>query len=255
MAASFDCFLGFDFSDPERPCTYAALDKKRKLLAIGGGKLVDALAYAAGQSRALAAINAPACSLTKGVKTAEAQAQKNPVDRQKQSRELRQAEYELMLLGVPLPRIYGSGKNAPAYIRRGLEFYPRMENLGYQHFTENADRPRQWVESNSEACFKVWLGTLPLPAGRLEGRIQRQLALFDLGLPVADAMLFFEEITRHRLLQGILPVDKIHLPAELNALACAQLAWLLDAQPSALRWLGHPAEGQIVIPDWENLSG
>jgi hypothetical protein len=38
----------------------------------------------------------------------------------------------------------------------------------------------------------------PLRKDTLEGSLQRQLVLGMCNLPVPDAMLFFEEITRHR---------------------------------------------------------
>ena len=39
-------------------------------------------------------------------------------------------------------------------------------------------------------------------------------------------MEFFEEVTRHRLRHGILPLEKLYTPGELDALTAAYLAWL-----------------------------
>ena len=52
-------FLGIDPSAGEKPFVYAALDHELKLLALGEGSIDDILAFAAGQSRAMAAICAP----------------------------------------------------------------------------------------------------------------------------------------------------------------------------------------------------
>lgn len=57
-------------------------------------------------------------------------------------------------------------------------------------------------------------------------------------------MDFFEEITRWRLLRGLLPLEKIFSADELNALICAHVAWRAAHQPESLRWQG----GQIALP-------
>jgi predicted RNase H-like nuclease len=58
----------------------------------------------------------------------------------------------------------------------------------------------------------------------------------------------FEEITRHRLLQGILPVNDLCSPGELDALVGAYTAWLAATKPDQITLLGDPDEGQIVLP-------
>jgi predicted RNase H-like nuclease len=89
---------------------------------------------------------------------------------------------------------------------------------------------------------------LPFPKHTLEGRIQRQLILHALNINVPDAMLFFEEITRHRLLNGILPSENLYSPGELDALVAAYTAWLAANQPDKVCLVGDPHEGQIVLP-------
>lgn len=129
----------------------------------------------------------------------------------------------------------------------GFNLYESLTNLEYKGFpAENSTR--QWQESQSETFFYALLGAIPFEANSLEGRIQRQLALYDRDLPVSDPMTFFEEVTRYRLLHSILPTEKIFSPPELTALAMAYVSWLSIHQPQDLTHLGSPEEGQITVP-------
>jgi hypothetical protein len=64
-------------------------------------------------------------------------------------------------------------------------------------------------------------------------------------------MLLFEEITRHRLLKGILPLEPLYSAGELDALAAAYTAWLAALHPDQVTLLGDPQEGQVVLPGAE----
>ena len=48
-------------------------------------------------------------------------------------------------------------------------------------------------------------GQVPLARLSLEGRLQRQIILYEQGLRIKDPMDFFEEITRYKLAKGIWP--------------------------------------------------
>jgi len=61
-------------------------------------------------------------------------------------------------------------------------------------------------------------------------------------------MEFFEEITRHRLLKGVLPIEFIYTSEELDALVAAFTAFLAASKPSGVIWVGNKQEGQIVLP-------
>ena len=114
--------------------------------------------------------------------------------------------------------------------------------------TRRRDAPLQWLEVYPHACYCALLGQVPLPKNTFEGRIQRQLALVEQKLDVPDPMDLFEEITRHRLLQGILPVGELYAQGELDALAAAYTAWLAATYPSKVTALGDPAEGVVIVP-------
>jgi hypothetical protein len=92
------------------------------------------------------------------------------------------------------------------------------------------------------------LGVKPFTLNSLEGKIQRQLALQARGIPVPDAMEFFEEVTRYRLLSGKLPLEKMLAPAMLNSLAAAYTAWTAANRPGECTLLGEPEEGMIILP-------
>jgi len=61
-------------------------------------------------------------------------------------------------------------------------------------------------------------------------------------------MEFFEEITRHKLLHGILPVEYIYLPEELDALMAAYIAYTSINNPQEMIFIGDKKEGQIALP-------
>jgi len=62
-------------------------------------------------------------------------------------------------------------------------------------------------------------------------------------------MRFFEEITRHRLLNNQLPMDRVFSTSELNALIAAYTAFLCSTQPDKVIQLGDAEEGVIYLPD------
>jgi hypothetical protein len=61
-------------------------------------------------------------------------------------------------------------------------------------------------------------------------------------------MDFFEEITRHRLLKGILPFQLLYSPQELDAVIAAYTAWITIHQPKNVCAVGDPGEGIITLP-------
>jgi hypothetical protein len=67
-------------------------------------------------------------------------------------------------------------------------------------------------------------------------------------------MYIFEEITRHRLLQGMLPIEDLFEAEELDALVAAYSAWMAGNEPDKISFIGDPVEGQILLPVAEILS-
>ena len=124
---------------------------------------------------------------------------------------------ELLRRGIRMPQTPADSEACKPWVRTGFELYDRLQGLDYQAYpAEEAER--QFLESSPLACYSVWLGKTPFRKGTLEGRLQRQLILYDLELEIPDPMLFFEEITRFRILQGSLPEDILYAAGELDAL-------------------------------------
>jgi len=205
---------------------YAALDADRELLAIGQGDQDEVLAYLGGQAAAVAAICAP-----RNLKTGPA----------------KQAETQLAADGFPLETTPGTLKGCPRWMKEGFDLFRRLDAFDYVPFP-NPEADRLCLETRADAVFwRLLGGRLPLPDS-LEGRLQRQLILADQDLPVPDAMEFFMEITRFKLVQGELPLENIHSAEELSALAAALVAWRAGCEPERIDLLGDPLGGQIALP-------
>jgi hypothetical protein len=258
MGKLFSAYLGIDVSIGPKPVTFVALDEDQQALAIGEGDVADALAYAAGQTGgALAAVNSAAHPNRGRMARDAVRRSLKPAPPKGRFLHLRQVEYELIRAGIAVPETPGSPERSLPWVRRGFLLVEKLEGLGYQPFPLDAaetpeDEPppagRQWLETQADAAFWSLLGVAPLPAGTLEGRIQRQLALLDEDLRVPDAMVFFEEITRFKILKSNLPTRDIFSQAEINAWVAAHTAWLADNQPERTRRYGESEEGFVYLP-------
>lgn len=248
MKSAFDVYIGIDVGTGPRPVTFVALDEDQTPQAIGEGDVHDLLAYAAGQfGPALAAVNS-AARPNKGLLARE-EVRKTlhaPLPKSKWH-QLRLVEYELMQAGINVPETPASPERSLPAVRRGFLLVERLEELGYLPFPDE-QAPRQWIETNADAAYWTLLGVAPLLSGTLEGRIQRQLVLADEGLKVPDAMEFFDEVTRFKILASRLPVQNIYSQPEINAWMAAHLAWLAANEPERTRRFGDPEEGVVYLP-------
>lgn len=248
MGSSFTTFVGIELGSGRKPFAYAALDARRRILALGGGLLEDVLAFAAGQSSTLVAITVPGGPNQGVVASEEASQSLIPNMTLTRRTNLRLAEKQLIQMGLPAPKTPMDPAGVPARVRLGFRLRRELESFGYKAYPAE-EAARQWLEVFPTGCFWAWLRrTLPVKQDLLEGRLQRQLVLEEQGVQVPDAMGFFEELTRFKLLRGILPANIIYSPGELNALAGAYTAWLTVHQPHAVRSLGDSAEGLIFLP-------
>ncbi len=229
-------FVGIDPTAAHKAFVYAALDRNLSLVTMAEGELGDVLAFLDTQTHVIVAINAPS-SVSRGLV-------RLPSARMGS---MRQAEYELRRRGIP---VGGTGKTealCPPWVQLGFTLYRRLGEQGFRPYPAEG-AARRWLETHPHACFCALLNRRPFHRASLEGRLQRALILYERGLQIRDPMDFFEEITRHRLLSGHLPLDLLPLPEQLDALVAAYTAWLAVQQPEKISRLGDAEEGQIVLP-------
>jgi hypothetical protein len=161
--------------------------------------------------------------------------------------DLRVAEHNLRERGISVSATPSREETCAGWVQLGFSLYKRLTKTGFkQHPHEGAEH--LWLETHPHACYTVLLGQIPLPKPTLEGRLQRQIVLHDAGLRVKDPMNFFEEITRHRLRLGVMPMELIYHPEQLDALVAAHTAWMAAKRPAETIRIGAKEEGFMVLP-------
>ncbi len=240
-------FIGIDPTAGQKPLVYAALDDDLRLLALGRGAMDEVLAFVAGQRQAVAAVCSPRQPNQGLMAQDDVRAELSPPPRPGRWIDFRVADYLLRQHNISIPQTNADPKKNPNWMQMGFTLHRRLESLGYPPYPATGSS-RQCLEVYPHASYTVLLGQLPFPKYTLEGRLQRQLVLHDREVKVPDPMLVFEEITRHRLMRGILPLDTIYSAGELDALVAAFTAWLSVTHPEQITALGVVEEGQIVLP-------
>jgi hypothetical protein len=240
-------FIGIDPTAGQRPFNYAALDNDLRLLALGQGEMDEVLAFVGGQRQACVAVCAPRRPSQGVLERPEVRETLSPPPRPGRWTGFRLAEYQLRQHKISCTKTGPDEASCSGWMRMGFTLYRRLEALGYRPYP-TSESTLQFLEVYPHACFCALLGMAPFPKGSFEGRIQRQLALYEQKLHIPDPMNLFEEITRRRLLQGILPLKDLYTSSELDALAAAYTAWMAANQADRTTALGHPDEGQIILP-------
>lgn len=238
-------FVGIDPTSSHQSYTFAALDKGMNLVALADGELDDVTAFLGGQSSAIVAVNAPS-----GVNRGLVREKKKEMFKSARTRAsgFRVAELELRNRGIAVSGTPSTVAACPAWVQAGFALYRKLEKMGFKKYpAENA--AHQLMEAQPHAAFCVMAGSAPHSKPSLEGKIQRQLLLYEAGLRIKDPMDFFEEITRHKMLRGIWPHDLLYLPEQLDAMVAAYTAWLAFNKPESVTMVGDKKEGEIVIPD------
>ena len=128
-----------------------------------------------------------------------------------------------------------------ATVVKSIDFKHELEHAGFMFMAE--DGPHRWIETDSQKCFQALCEKDLLPRRTLEGRIQRDLILYHEGVQIDDPMNFFEEITRHKLMHGILPLENLHSSKELDALVAAYVAWRAVQRASLVNITGN-----VILP-------
>lgn len=159
--------------------------------------------------------------------------------------DMRVGEFILRAKGIHVGMTPAISATCTQSVRAGFEVYELLRKAGY---SDGFEGDRVFVESSAHAVFCVLAGMNPLAKLTLEGRLQRQLLLFDGGLQINDPMEFLEEVTRHKLLKGILPWDELYSSEELDAMAMGLMAYYLGEEEKPFTKVGDPSEGTIYLP-------
>lgn len=241
-------FIGIDPTAGKRPFVFAALDFDLQLIALVEGPIDEVMAFVGGQEKAFIGINAPQ-SPNKGLMAKdEFRNHLTPKPRPGRWTGFRMVEYELRQHGINIQRTPGKKETSPKWMQNGFALFRNLEKIGYKHYPFEGEHERQIMEIYPHGAFTCLLERTPFPKKNLEGRLQRQLILHSNNLGIPDPMLVFEEITRHRLLHGVIPLDDLYTAEELDALVAAYTAWLAATNPDKVMSIGDPNEGTIVLP-------
>ncbi len=238
MAESFQTYIGIDVQAGPKPYFYSAMNPGLEMIACGHGRLPDVIAYLAGQSSALVAVNGPVCLPHDSVQIGlfEAGEAGGSVTRS--------GDRELDASGFHDLAVPEHTKKIPLWVERSLEMAEALRRLEYSMDTGS----RLYFETQSDAAYWLATGAMPYDSRSLEGRLQRHLLLWEFGLTVKDPMSFLEEFTRFRLRTSQVPLEKILPGYELRAMIAASTAWLLDNHPDRVRHFGAVNAGEVILP-------
>ena len=242
-------YLGIDPSAGVKPCHYAAIDKNLKLIGLDKGDMEEVLSYAGGIEYGIVAIDAPASLSQALLARPEVRRSFGLPERGRTWRNWKVGEFELRRRNIRLYRTPVNAHRAPKWMQQGFRVHQRLRKMGFRPFSgEEHPADRALVEINPQACFTVLLKRKPFPKQTLEGRLQRQLVLFLEGLDIPNPMLALEEITRHHLLSGHMPMDMLFSHQALDALMAAYTAYLVSESGDRICQVGEPSEGLITLP-------
>lgn len=239
-------YVGVDPTIGRKDFTYAALDADLNLVALADADIDDMTAFLGGQQSAFVAVNAP-LRVNRGLVKKSLEKGSLTPGHTYRGVDMRLVEYELRARGISIAGTPAREELCPAWMQAGFSFYRKLSKMGFELFgTDGATH--LLLETHPYACFCVLLEQNPFPKPTLEGRLQRQLKLYDKGLRIKDPMEFFEEITRFKLMKGILPTDALYTPDQLDVLAAAYTAWLAANRPEEVVAVGDKDEGQMILP-------
>ncbi len=247
MDLSLTCFVGIDLNVPRGSLTLAVLDGSRRIQFRGTIPTEALEEKLSGSQVLIAAITAP-ITLNEGLMSDLKNGQQPTLlPLKNRGSNLRLCEFEVIKRGFSATRTPSSIEDCSPALQRALRFSSELAALGFQRWP-SPGAERQLMEVHPDCAYAELLGTKLNPAKTLEGSIQRQLLLQEEHVNVRDPMIFFEEITRHRMLTGNLPNGILLEVTELNALVAAYTAWSGYTNPAGVTRLGDPNEGCIILP-------
>jgi hypothetical protein len=246
-------YLGVNPSSGSKPFHFAALSDNLRIVASYQGDMQGVLAFAAGLQSGAVAVDSPAgLSRASMGRTENRERFGLPFGSRTWSR-WKLGEYELRRRNIRLYRTPTEKRLAPPWMRLGMQLHARLRELGFVPY-DGADGGRVVLEVIPHACYTALLRRRPFAKQSLEGRMQRQLVLHLEGVDLPNPLEALEEVTRHHLLSGQLPLSDLFSHQALDALMAAYTAYLAARQPERMLQLGDPEEGLITLPVPELLD-
>jgi hypothetical protein len=242
-------FVGIGPTTSRRPLQYAIINEDLEIQGIDSGDMETVLAIIASLDSPLVAIGAPQGPNRDLLKSPEVRKRYNLRAEGRTWTKWRVCEYELRRRNIRVYNTPDRREIAPKWVQSGFALYRRLMGMGFRFLDPNEPlQPRQLLEVQPHASYTVLLERRPFLRNTLEGRLQRQLVLYLEGADVPNPILTLEEITRHHLLSGHLPLEGLHNPEELDALVSAFTAYLVMKRPDRISYVGEHEEGLITLP-------
>jgi len=248
-------YVGIDPTAGERPMHFAVLDQDLRLVALSQGDLETVLAFVGGLERAVVAIDAPQSPNQGLMLRPEFRRRFDLPPGGRSWGQWKVCEYEMRRRNIRLYNTPRQEDEAPTWMQIGFTMYRRAREMGFQLFVDGrTPTERTLLEVHPHACFAALLGRRPFLKQTLEGRLQRQLILFVEGLDIVDPLNVLEEVTRHHLLSGRLPLTGLLDHDQLDAIVSAFTAYLVGLKPDRVSQVGDVQEGLITVPVPELLD-
>lgn len=239
-------YFGIDPTGGSRPITYAVLDRNLHVRELADTDLNDLFAAIDAYPAAVCGIDAPSDRNQRLLMNPTYRAGVGLEPERDNYTGYRVCEYELRRRGIYIYNTPVEEERIADWMLEGWRLYDRLRAAGFVNYP--ASGQRRLFETYPYAIFTVLAGTRPYSKMGLEGRLQRQLILYEEGVDVPDPMRVTEEITRHHLRTAQINLENLKGHDQLDALAAAFTAWAVDHTPQRVVAVGDPAEGQIVLP-------
>lgn len=242
-------YIGIDPTAGDRPLHYAVLDGDLRIAALEHGDLEATLERVGRYPSAVVAVDAPQSPNRGLMLQPEVRRRFNLRPGARTWGQWKVCEYELRRRNLRLYNTPSREADAPRWMQVGFTLYRRLRRMGFRFHTFGDDLgPRAMIEIHPHACYAVLLERRPFRKQTLEGRLQRQMVLYLEGLDLRNPLTVLEEITRHHLLTGQLPLTGLYGHDELDALAAAYSAYLIGRKPERVSQVGDREEGLITVP-------
>ncbi len=211
-------YIGIDTTAGNRPITLAVLDsalRVRQIEALPFDAVVEAvLAYPA----AVCGIDAPIGRNSGLLADPDYRTRRNLNPHRVRYSNYRVCEFELRRRGIYVYNTPSEELRVASWMQTSWHCMTGCAAAGYVDAPQRG--PRSLFETYPYAIFTVLAGTRPYPKNSIEGRLQRQLILYEEGVDLFDPMRVLEEWTRHHLRAGRLNMEGIYEHDGLERASC-----------------------------------